>query len=236
MDAHINLLYPFAHDSTFPEAVNAIKKAVSTVAPFKLTFAKFECFKHGKSCTMWLSPEPKEEVVKLQKKLEEAFPAFNDLSTMSNAGFTPHLSVGQWSKNEIDKQITIFQSGWKPIEFEVSEIHVISRTGDAPFQVRYTVPFIGEVQHKNPITPVVREDKVSNQTVYVSNLPFAVQDEELCNLFKNKGLNVISCKIIKQRGFGFVEFASPEDQQKALEIVDLSLNGRNISVKPAKKN
>lgn len=44
--------------------------------------------------------QPNEEIKELQQALEKAFPGFEDLSTISDAGFTPHLSVGQW-KNEV---------------------------------------------------------------------------------------------------------------------------------------
>ncbi len=60
--------------------------------------------------------------------LEKAFPFCNDTSSISESGFRPHLSVGQWPKVQIHqiyqfKQIEVasaekgFNSEWKPIEF-----------------------------------------------------------------------------------------------------------------------
>ncbi|HEX8315290.1 MAG TPA: RNA-binding protein [Flavisolibacter sp.] len=76
--------------------------------------------------------------------------------------------------------------------------------------------------------------------IYVSNLSFDVQDEDLREFFTPYG-EVTSAKIItdkftgKSRGFGFVEMSDDEASRKAIqELNDASVDGRNIKVMEAK--
>jgi RNA recognition motif-containing protein len=76
--------------------------------------------------------------------------------------------------------------------------------------------------------------------IYVSNLSFNVQDDDLRGFFEGYG-EVASAKIItdkftnKSRGFGFVEM--PNDAEAAKAIAELNggmVEGRTISVTEAR--
>src|SRR5688500_13533994 len=76
--------------------------------------------------------------------------------------------------------------------------------------------------------------------IYVSNLSFNVQDEDLRQFFTPYG-EVTSAKIINDRetgnsrGFGFVEMSDNEASQKAIsELNETSVEGRTIKVMEAK--
>lgn len=76
--------------------------------------------------------------------------------------------------------------------------------------------------------------------IYVSNLSFSVQDEDLKEFFTPYG-EVTSAKIItdkfsgKSRGFGFVEMSDSAAAQKAISELDgATVDGRNIKVMEAK--
>lgn len=76
--------------------------------------------------------------------------------------------------------------------------------------------------------------------LFVGNLPFQVDDQELEDLFKEYG-EVLSSKIIldrrtgRSRGFGFIEMSSTEQAEQALEALNgFSLRGRQIRVSFAK--
>lgn len=86
--------------------------------------------------------------------------------------------------------------------------------------------------------------------IYVSNLSFNVQDEDLRGFFTPYG-EVTSAKIIsdkftgKSRGFGFVEMSDDTAAKKAIAELDNGMvDGRNIKVvearpkedKPARSN
>jgi RNA recognition motif-containing protein len=76
--------------------------------------------------------------------------------------------------------------------------------------------------------------------IYVSNLSFNVQDEDLREFFTPYG-EVTSAKIIndretgKSRGFGFVEMSDDAASQKAIaELNEATVEGRTIKVMEAK--
>ena len=76
--------------------------------------------------------------------------------------------------------------------------------------------------------------------IYVSNLSFNIQDEDLREFFAPYG-EVASAKVIsdretgRSRGFGFVEMSDDAAAQKAItELNDASVDGRTIKVMEAK--
>ncbi len=76
--------------------------------------------------------------------------------------------------------------------------------------------------------------------IYVSNLPFAVVDEDLRSYFAEYG-EVISAKVImdkytnRSKGFGFVEMSDDAAGQKAIAELDCAtVEGRSIKVNIAK--
>ncbi len=76
--------------------------------------------------------------------------------------------------------------------------------------------------------------------LYVGNLSFQTSSEDLQQLFTQAG-TVESVSIIedretgRSRGFGFVEMASKEEGQSAIEQFNgKELNGRNLNVNEAK--
>jgi RNA recognition motif-containing protein len=76
--------------------------------------------------------------------------------------------------------------------------------------------------------------------IYVSNLSFNVQDEDLKEFFAEYG-EVSSAKVImdkmtnQSRGFGFVEMSDDEASKKAIAELDgATVEGRTIKVMEAK--
>ena len=76
--------------------------------------------------------------------------------------------------------------------------------------------------------------------LYVGNLSFQTSNEDLQQLFGQAG-TVESASIVedrdtgRSRGFGFVEMATNEEGQKAIEQFNgKEINGRNLNVNEAK--
>ena len=76
--------------------------------------------------------------------------------------------------------------------------------------------------------------------IYVSNLSFNIQDEDLKDFFAPYG-EVTSAKVIidkftnKSKGFGFVEMSDDAAAKKAIEELDNgTVDGRNIRVSEAR--
>jgi len=82
-----------------------------------------------------------------------------------------------------------------------------------------------------------RQGTPSSTTLFVANLPFKIDDAGLKDLFKAYGVadaHVVIKRNGRSKGFGFVEFKGPEDQQKALHAMDKQLvDGRDLIVKVA---
>ena len=76
--------------------------------------------------------------------------------------------------------------------------------------------------------------------LFVGNIPFSMTEEELRTIFEEYG-SILSCKLIvdletgKSRGFGFIEYASKEDAQKAIDQVhDQEVKGKKLVVNEAR--
>jgi|RhiMethySRZTD1v2_1073278.scaffolds.fasta_scaffold1210390_2 RNA recognition motif-containing protein len=77
--------------------------------------------------------------------------------------------------------------------------------------------------------------------LYVGNLAYSTTEESLRARFAEFG-NVASAMVVidrmsgRSRGFGFVEFSTPEEGQKAIESLNgADLDGRAIVVNPARE-
>lgn len=79
--------------------------------------------------------------------------------------------------------------------------------------------------------------KESETSLFVANLPFAITDEALSDLYKShnvKSAHVVTSRNGKSKGFGFVELASQADQKNALEATNKTkVDGRELIVKIA---
>lgn len=79
-----------------------------------------------------------------------------------------------------------------------------------------------------------------SNTVYVGNLSYQMSEQELADVFSSIG-NVNEAKIIqdrmtgRSRGFGFVEFSSGDDAQRAIDLNGKEIKGRNIFVSIARE-
>ena len=77
--------------------------------------------------------------------------------------------------------------------------------------------------------------------LYVGGLPYSTSEDELYNLFESQG-QVLSAVVISDRdsgrsnGFGFVEMATLEAAQQAIDQFNgKNLDGRNIVVNEARE-
>ncbi len=76
--------------------------------------------------------------------------------------------------------------------------------------------------------------------LYVGNLPYGVTSDQLAQIFAQAG-TVSSATVIvnkhtgRSKGFGFVEMASDEEGQKAIEMFNgKDVEGRNLVVNVAR--
>jgi len=86
-------------------------------------------------------------------------------------------------------------------------------------------------------SPIKRSKPESDgsTSVFVGNLSWGIDEARLASIFEPIG-GVVSARIITDRetrrpkGFGYVEFETPEQAAKALELKDTEVDGRAINV------
>jgi RNA recognition motif-containing protein len=75
--------------------------------------------------------------------------------------------------------------------------------------------------------------------LFVGNLPYTMTDDQLGQIFAAYG-NLVSANIVKDKfsgrskGFGFVEFSTPEEAKAAMDALNgTDQGGRNMTVREA---
>jgi nucleolin len=77
----------------------------------------------------------------------------------------------------------------------------------------------------------------SSTTIFVSNLPYSVIDEDLMNIFA--AYNVVKAHVVRRannqsKGFGFVTVATEADQKRALEeLKEVECDDRPLNIRAA---
>jgi RNA recognition motif-containing protein len=78
--------------------------------------------------------------------------------------------------------------------------------------------------------------------LYVGNLPFSADEEQVRELFSRNNRTVMEVKLItdrdtgRPRGFGFIEMASQEDAEGAIrELNGFNMGGRPLTVNEARE-
>lgn len=124
---HVTLLYPFLRREALAAARPEAEAALAAVEPFDLELARSDAFHHrGGTTTVWLAPEPKDELVAVQAALLGRFPEC-DATARFASGFTPHLSVGQARGEDALAALRRALAAWTPLRFTVRHISIIVR-------------------------------------------------------------------------------------------------------------
>ena len=78
--------------------------------------------------------------------------------------------------------------------------------------------------------------------LYVGNLPFSANEEQIRELFSQNDREVTEVRLItdrdsgRPRGFGFVEFANSEHADQAIaDLNGFSMDGRELTVNEARE-
>lgn len=75
---------------------------------------------------------------------------------------------------------------------------------------------------------------MEGKRLYVGNLTYSVKEDQLKDLFSQYG-EVVSVKIIEQKGFGFVEMATSEEAQAAMDALNQTVfEGRTMRIDEAR--
>jgi transformer-2 protein len=101
---------------------------------------------------------------------------------------------------------------------------------------------MSESPRRRSRSPKHRETDNSGNNLYISNLSYKTEEQDLHDRFSDFG-KIKNCKVIKDpytkqsRGFGFVTFESSEDAARAQSKLDgTSLDGRELRIEVAKRS
>jgi len=183
---HINMLYPFIPADKFGGNVAAVSAVLSEVQIFSVTFDKISYFRHGKSCTAFLSLDNASfaKMRHLQGLLEAAFPHCGDLSRRAAAteksAFHPHVTVGQFT-NERDVLDFINKQIWKPLTVTVDCLSMLSRSSQTPFVSLHVIALAGgqSATVTTASTPPVESVCAGRPTRSAGFYQFSPQDDRL---------------------------------------------------------
>lgn len=166
---HINILWPFLPQTQFSEVEASIASSTKfqNLRPFTVRLSTFTYTRGSKYVHLvadiidgntrekmpWPPVQAKGKrdqeittpMIELFNTMMGLFPGcerpFNDESGNPSEYFLPHLSVGQFDQNTIKESVRSLQEHWTPIEFEVTEIVLMARSGpNKPFQTISTIP------------------------------------------------------------------------------------------------
>ena len=126
---HITLLYPFAERHDFESVIPALAQAAQQGPRFSVALDRFDAFRHRKSCTMFLVPDPEDAIAGLHSTLMRHLPDYDD-TTRFTGGFHPHLSVGQFSHRSLRTEQERLQTEWQPLQCEMEAISLIYRSSE----------------------------------------------------------------------------------------------------------
>ncbi|MCP4439602.1 MAG: DUF504 domain-containing protein [Aureispira sp.] len=134
---HITLLYGFLPDRYFQEVAKELSLLAKEFEQFEIALNQYQLFSQQSSVTAWLEPTCSKAGIlqDLQEALQKLFPmANNKLKKLSK--FRPHMSIGQFSSELKAKELLPV---WESLKFGVTQLAVISRQQDQPFELRYMV-------------------------------------------------------------------------------------------------
>ena len=136
---HITLLYPFAPERHFQEAALILEDAVRELEPFQITLGELGTFSHRSSTTLWASCDSEGQALEtLQATIEQE--PWTEQSERGAHGYTPHLTLGSLRGSEVHADIASAREEWEEQRFWCTELALISRRDDGPFEIRHRVP------------------------------------------------------------------------------------------------
>jgi len=141
---HINLFFPFIEDaledgSGFSDfAEQTLTPLLKKIPAFTVKVDHFDGFIRKKDAQMYLGVDDDSELQNLWQQIRSVIP--NRVRDKNRPNFTPHMSVGQFKKKDYKQTLQEYQSSDKAFfEWRISEVCLISRGKDTPFEIRHRV-------------------------------------------------------------------------------------------------
>lgn len=132
---HINLVFPFVNSNDIDSVTEKLQKVMKDVKPFEISFDRFGSFKKKKESTVHLIPEDEEG------QMQAIYELIHMTLDLKLKEFNPHLTVGQFLNEELEKNMETLVDEFEGHEFGYmcKELHIIERGDNTPFKVRSVI-------------------------------------------------------------------------------------------------
>ena len=142
---------------------------------FDVTLKDLDLFKHPSgSATVWIKPETdNNELIVLQDAMLSLIPKCNRVNTISvDKKFHPHVTIAKFDTSaEALATMPVWQKLWKPQKFTVTDIALLSRYKNDPYEIVSLAPLSGDkttqtVSYCCPsLMPQLNKIKLSNENI-----------------------------------------------------------------------
>jgi 2'-5' RNA ligase len=212
---HINLIYPFTPEANFDNIKAQLEPILKRKKPFQIQFdqTSLDYFKQkGEDCTYHLKPKNHNDVVELQKLIQ------NQLSNLirNKRSFNAHLTLGQTTTSRISDILSEMKAKWTTIEFNVDRIYMISRENSSEdlFTIKNEILLLGEEDLSTEISDLTRNPVKPSAVNYLCVIPSQGFSSRLLRLFENT-----SFRPVKPFRINLTEYEdSPVDSDLRLKI------------------
>ena len=161
---HINLLFPFIDVKHFDQIAPYIASIITKqkIKPFDITFNEVTTFPNRtpskkKTNVLFLNPMGPECDESLQRIFNFLKADWTKLAMKHGGEFKPHLTLGKFTGDELEKYKNEFNASWKPISFRCDSIYLISRDGNVPFEIRHKIPLYEPKEEEKEAEMVVNK-------------------------------------------------------------------------------
>jgi 2'-5' RNA ligase len=129
---HINFIFPFVTLDKFSEVSSKLEDKLKGFGSFTIDLTEIEYFSKGKNATFHLRPK---DATKLRALFDTIAGTLPDVK-VKHKEFTPHLTLGQCKKSEVDQKISEVKRALPGgISFTVDRVCLLSRPKDGPFAI-----------------------------------------------------------------------------------------------------
>lgn len=221
---HINLFYPFVPEQVYEEVACRLAEATSFVEPLKLRFSRLAHFR-GK--VAYLVPDCQTDPG-LTRLYDACLSVLPECRGLQHRGFTPHLTVGQFSRAE-DCYRFLETCGPVDIEVEISFISLLARDSmkdpfRTPLRIRLGAGDNGvEVGSIEPYCPSVVSEIVKNPSMIESVLPAAALESVVLATLEEKAAGNTTRKCAEDN---LPVIAANEDFPSLQQLCDATLSKR----------
>ena len=137
---HINLaLFPLVESNQIDIITEKLQSVLKDIKPFEISFCHFSAFERQNDVSIHLIPE---DTNNQMKTIHEVIEMVLELET-NPYGFKPHLTVGQFPKEELDMRLKKFTEEFDEHKFTnlCDRIYIIECNKDIPSILRSLIKF-----------------------------------------------------------------------------------------------